>query len=66
MKLRIKLWPDLCCLTSEQKHLKIHAYVLYKDCPFRLHRVATGGVVTGSGKRGSSCAEEPSLFFVCQ
>lgn len=66
MKLRIKLWPDLCYLTSEAKLLKFHACFLYKDCPFRLDRVATGKVVTGSGKHGGSCAEKPSLLFLSQ
>lgn len=42
VKLRINLWPDLCYMTSEPKLLRIHAYFLYKNCPFRLDRLITG------------------------
>lgn len=58
MKLRVKLWPDLRYLTSEPKLLKVHAYFLYKNHPFRLDGVATGKVVTGSGKHGGGCTEK--------
>lgn len=63
VKLRINLWPDLCYMTSEPKLLRIHAYFLYKNCPFRLDRLITGKLFRGSGKLDGSFAEMPSLFF---
>lgn len=64
MKLRVKLWPDLSYLTSEPKLLKMCTYFLYKNCPFRLDRVATGKAVTGSRKHGGGCAEKRSPFLM--